>query len=359
MVKKTPGNVTSLRGRGGQPYSSSPAPSSMGSGGRSLVPAVRAAQDAAAAADGAVRVAEARLREALDAAPRVSPRVAAAENAAEAARGAAQKAAQRVQAQGRAVADAEGSVEAAAAAHGDLVDGDSHGTPGTPSRVVAARVTVEKRTRALTAARALLVDSEETRAGVEAELGAAEDHLGAVRGQAPAEPAAVVLARVGVEKAHRDLDGARQDLVDVARVAAGARAPAAVVPEFASVDAFVEDYVLLSWRHRLVGGRWCATWWRHAEAVARLEAVWEAFEVMRRDPAPALSTWWRDHLDPHMRALTAEEGTFAGCTATRHETVHQQQEPWATQPAPEGTFHTDADSPRQPRRVTHAAMKEA
>jgi len=171
--------------------------------------------------------------------------------------------------------------------------------------------------------------------------------------------AAVVLARVGVEKAHRDLDGARQDLVEVDRVAAGARPPAAVVPEFASVDAFVEDYVLLSWRHRLVGGRWCATWWRHAEAVARLEAVWEAFEVMRRDPAPALSTWWRDHLDPHMRALTAEEGTFAGCTATRHETVHQQQEPWATQPAPEGTFHTDADSPRQPRRVTHAAAKEA
>jgi len=354
VARKTPGTITTLRGRTGRP----PAPAGLPSGPepRSPIPQVRAAQDDAAAAEGEVRVAEAQLREVLDSTPRVSPRLAAAEHAVVATRATAQHGAQDVDTHRRAVQDAEGAVEAAEAAHADLLHSQTQASPG---QLVAARVTAETTSRALTAARGRLVDAEEDRAAAEGELAAAEDHLAAVREQDPVEPAAVITARVALENAHRGLEAAHEDLAAAQRAAAGDRPPAAVAPEFASLDAFVEDYVLPNWRHRPSEGRWCATWWRHSEAVTRFEAVWEAFEVMRRESAPGLSTWWRDHLDPHLRVLTAADGTFAGCVATRHETVHQQQPPWAATPAPDGQFHTDPQSPRQPRRVTAPTAKEA
>lgn len=55
---------------------------------------------------------------------------------------------------------------------------------------------------------------------------------------------------------------------------------------------------------------WCRQWWRHAEAVARLDACWRAWEFYREQtcaapqPAPAsMSLWWRDHATPHLDAL--------------------------------------------------------
>ncbi|MGI8558855.1 MAG: DUF4913 domain-containing protein [Solirubrobacteraceae bacterium] len=48
---------------------------------------------------------------------------------------------------------------------------------------------------------------------------------------------------------------------------------------------------------------WCPQWWRHAEAVARLESLWRAWEHLRHDAAPGLSVWFRDHADHHLTIL--------------------------------------------------------
>lgn len=310
---------------------------------------VRDAQEALVAADDAVRVAEARLREALDAAPRISPRLAAAEEAVATSRAVTHRLSQTVAARRRGVDDAEGAVEAAQAAQEDLLTGEKKATTGD---LVGARVKVDKASRALRAAQAALVDAEEARAAAEAELSAAEAHLLEVRQEPLVESAVVVTARGRVAAAERVRNRAGERLaaarLEAAREAERPGGP--LVTEFASLDAFVDGYVLPNWRHRPSQGHWCATWWQHGEAIARLEAVWEAFEVMRLEPAPALSTWWRDHLDVHMRALTSVDGTFAGCSASRHETVHQQQDVWASTPPEPGLFDTDPESPRQPAR---------
>lgn len=90
---------------------------------------------------------------------------------------------------------------------------------------------------------------------------------------------------------------------------------------FPNVYVFVRDFLVkvharpvrdqLSWR-------WCSQWWDHPEAVSRLEALWKAFEVLRRDPGTGAATWWRDYADPTMAALSDAAGTFAKCSDTSH-----------------------------------------
>ena len=41
------------------------------------------------------------------------------------------------------------------------------------------------------------------------------------------------------------------------------------------------DYLLPNYGRRLLHTRWCRRWWQHAEAIRRLEAIWQACEVMR------------------------------------------------------------------------------
>lgn len=107
-------------------------------------------------------------------------------------------------------------------------------------------------------------------------------------------------------------------------------------PRFATVDLFVDQFVLPNWNHKYVRVLWCRKWWEHAEAITRLEALWEAFEVMRLQPAPSFSTWLRDHFDVHMRALTDPEGVFFSCDTNKEH--HKPQEPWPSDPAPAGMF---------------------
>lgn len=90
---------------------------------------------------------------------------------------------------------------------------------------------------------------------------------------------------------------------------------------FPNVYVFVQDFIVkvharpvrdgLSWH-------WCSHWWDHPEAVSRLEALWKAFEVLRRDPGTGAATWWRDYADPTMAALSDAGGTFAKCSDTSH-----------------------------------------
>lgn len=63
---------------------------------------------------------------------------------------------------------------------------------------------------------------------------------------------------------------------------------------------------------------WCAQWWRHAEAIARLEALWRSWEHLRLDPTTGMSVWLRDHLDHHMTILLSADGPFKGCKCDEH-----------------------------------------
>jgi len=72
---------------------------------------------------------------------------------------------------------------------------------------------------------------------------------------------------------------------------------------------------------RPLGGQgvtWCPEWWRHAEAIARLEALWRAWEHLRLDPATGMSVWFRDHADHHMGVLLSADGPFKGCKPDKH-----------------------------------------
>ncbi len=57
----------------------------------------------------------------------------------------------------------------------------------------------------------------------------------------------------------------------------------------------------------------CPQWWKHPEAVARMDALWRAFEQLRQDPGTGMSVFWRDHADHHMTVLLDSDGPFKGC----------------------------------------------
>lgn len=88
------------------------------------------------------------------------------------------------------------------------------------------------------------------------------------------------------------------------------------------VYAFVAGFLAPTFAHDVTeqdtSYRWCSHWFHHTEAVARLEAVWKAWEVLRLDPGTGASVWFRDHADPCMAALTAPHGPFARCSDTTH-----------------------------------------
>ncbi len=91
--------------------------------------------------------------------------------------------------------------------------------------------------------------------------------------------------------------------------------PAAPALYYASVDEFVREYLVNVYRRRVGprgSRRWSAEWWRNAEAIIRLEALWRAWEHLRLDGATGMSVWLRDHADPHMAMLFDPDGPFAG-----------------------------------------------
>lgn len=321
---------------------------------------LHAAEGAQRKRAGAVRIAEAKLAEARDAAPAVSVRLARAEQAVDIARTAAQDAAAKVAALMRAVEDDEGSLEVTEARQQDVEGGVKK---IIPSDLVAARVAVEKASRALAATRGALVVAQEAAAGHEAELGDAEQRLEQVKAEPGPVPASVVAAQVAVDdargalvEADAQLTAARtahQVAVRQAEAALGGESTAAVVtPRFASLDVFVEQFILPNFAHENEGAdtRWCQTWWRHTEAVTRLEVLWEAFEVARLEPAPAMSKWFIHDFDPHMRVMTDKAGVFHACQSTCGsipKTAHQKEKVWPAVEPPQGQFEKHPDAPIQ------------
>ncbi|MDX2692191.1 DUF4913 domain-containing protein [Streptomyces ipomoeae] len=76
--------------------------------------------------------------------------------------------------------------------------------------------------------------------------------------------------------------------------------------------------------------RWCHLWFEHSVAVARLHALWLAWQELT-DPVSCgytgPSVWHRDHLDPCMRELRGAGGPFKGCTKGEHQIDHRLPPP--------------------------------
>ncbi|MEU5774598.1 DUF4913 domain-containing protein [Streptomyces venezuelae] len=113
---------------------------------------------------------------------------------------------------------------------------------------------------------------------------------------------------------------------------------------FPSVEEFVTEYLSAVVHRRTDDGShvWCPDWWAHAEAVARLTALWRAFEYLSSDPALGMSNWWLHHADPHLAVLLDPHGPFHAC-GPHHG--HQERPP--TLPvtsAPPGHFDHPAFS---------------
>ena len=64
--------------------------------------------------------------------------------------------------------------------------------------------------------------------------------------------------------------------------------------------------------------RWCACWWDHAEAIARLEAARQAWMALSTAGGTGLVTYF-DYLDRVVLAvLTSDTGPFARCGPRQH-----------------------------------------
>jgi hypothetical protein len=94
--------------------------------------------------------------------------------------------------------------------------------------------------------------------------------------------------------------------------------------------------------------RWCHRWPEHPVAVARLHALWLAWQELT-DPAvcgyTGPSIWHRDHLRPCLDELRSGRGPFRGCTKGEHQVTHREpgrvpstafQDPGAGAPRPRG-----------------------
>ena len=80
--------------------------------------------------------------------------------------------------------------------------------------------------------------------------------------------------------------------------------------------------------------RWCSQWWRHPEAISRLEALWRSWEALRTDPLLGIASWYSAHLDHQLPILTAAAGPFAECDPTQH--FAPETDRLAHTPAPAG-----------------------
>jgi Domain of unknown function (DUF4913) len=124
---------------------------------------------------------------------------------------------------------------------------------------------------------------------------------------------------------------------------------------FETVAEWVEQWLLPVYRRSVRGHEraWCPQWWRHPEAVARLESLWRAWEHLRQDPALGLSIWFRDHAEHHMTILLDADGPFKGCDG-RHS--DRPLEPLPSDPPPAGMFEPEdpaAGAPAVGTSATH------
>jgi Domain of unknown function (DUF4913) len=112
-------------------------------------------------------------------------------------------------------------------------------------------------------------------------------------------------------------------------------------PLFPDVVSWVNCHFVPMYRRTLGGEfRWCAQWWRHAEALSRFTALWHSWEAMRLQPAIGIGRWYREHLDHQLPVLLGPRGPFYQCTETEHIEPRQA----AVSPAPPELWDYEAFS---------------
>ncbi len=123
-------------------------------------------------------------------------------------------------------------------------------------------------------------------------------------------------------------------------------------PLYASVPDWVTAHFLPVYR-RPIGGefRWCPQWWRHAEAITRLTALWQSWEAMRLQPGTGTANWLRDHLDHQLPVLLGRSGPFAQCSRRPSTSSPAPPPPSRRPPAggtPDGDRSIDEDADDYP-----------
>lgn len=162
----------------------------------------------------------------------------------------------------------------------------------------------------------------------------------------------VILDRLGSEPDSTPQptdDTPTADTADADADADKANAPASVFILALGGEAYAVELAALSdWVNYLflpVYGReisttrpWCDRWHEHPEAVARLHALWLAWQQFTDAEAglSGPSTWHRDHLDQALLHLRAPDGPFAACTTSPTRPNHRV----LATPAPELTGAT-------------------
>ena len=120
--------------------------------------------------------------------------------------------------------------------------------------------------------------------------------------------------------------------------AAGETAPE---PVYGGVEEWVTGQFLPMFRRPLGGEfRWCREWWRHAEAITRLTALWHSWEAMRLEPGTGIAVWLRDHLDHQLVVLLGRSGPFAQCSEDEHIDPREAR----NSPAPAGWWDVDDEA---------------
>jgi len=100
----------------------------------------------------------------------------------------------------------------------------------------------------------------------------------------------------------------------------------AYATELAALTGWVHDLFLPVYGREISTTRpWCDQWHEHPEAVARLHALWLAWQQLTDAEAglSGPSTWHRDHLDQALAHLRAPDGPFAACTTSPARPNHR------------------------------------
>ncbi|MEZ2390238.1 DUF4913 domain-containing protein [bacterium RCC_150] len=137
-------------------------------------------------------------------------------------------------------------------------------------------------------------------------------------------------APLGWEPPHWDYDAIEAwipQALDAGTLTPAPKATTEEVPEpelvYGSTAGWVTAFLVPVYRRQLTATgdktTWCPQWWKHAEAIIRLEALWRAWEHLRLDGRTGMSVWLKDHLDHHLPVLTdATNGPFNGCKPDQH-----------------------------------------
>lgn len=108
---------------------------------------------------------------------------------------------------------------------------------------------------------------------------------------------------------------------------------------YPGLEAWVEGYFTPVFLRRIPENsrvRWCARWWDHAEAIMRLNLLWNGWETARWKPQHKAG-WWLD-LDHHLPILIGLDGPFRQCRAggSDRSAKHHPVETPTVEPAPDG-----------------------